>query len=88
MRTQRRIYSAIAILALLWLGFGLLALMTQTAPVPDSTAGQLGRMTGDTLVLVFFGCTGLPVLLLALFMRWRCAVGLREQTRHRELLEK
>lgn len=86
MRWQKRFFTLLALLAVGWIALGVYAQAAAERTIPDSTAGQLGAAAGGAVWLSVFLCTGLPVLVIALFMRWRCAVGLRTQQQHVELI--
>jgi len=95
MRFRAQLFTILALISVLWLcGGSTLAIhsaqITASNPTADiqyKGAYAAGAGVGGAIVVTFFTCSGVPLLLLFLFLAWRNRVGIGIEKRHKEMLQ-
>ena len=98
MKFRSRLFWLLALLAMGWIIFGMMATgdavsnsmdqsdLTYEAGSIQRTAADTGTAIGAGISTAFVLCTGVPLFLIFAFMGWRNGVGYRQKIRHDELI--
>jgi hypothetical protein len=88
----RVVWGLLTLLAVGWIGYGLLTSLDVTGTQLNSAAArssqgfQAGTLIGGGIGITFFLCTGLPFFLIFGLLYWRNGVAIRETKKHNQMI--
>lgn len=89
---RKRLFTVLALLAVLWMAYGCTATsqvtdkQLQSQQAQSSSAYQAGTFIGAGLSGTLVLCTGVPFFFLFALLAWRNGVGLTNKKRHEETI--